>query len=76
MSRGPGRIQRLILDHLERVGGWAYLGDFYGGLDGRTRSRIESLRRAVKSLEAAGFVETRYHPDGVEAICLQVRRHA
>ena len=72
MSRGLGQTQRRILDHLAAVdkeattyrgprgalGGWVPVRVLatavYG--DDPTRSQVETVRRAVKTLEARGLV--------------------
>jgi hypothetical protein len=38
-----------------------------------SRSEVESVRRAVRSLRRKGLVETRYKADGVECIRLEAR---
>jgi hypothetical protein len=66
MSRGYGLSQREVLAALED-GRWHQLADGkYADYipsvagTGASRARIESLRRAIKTLEAAGRIETDY----------------
>jgi len=56
MSRGPGAVQRRILDALIDAGDkWTPVRE----LAGATPAQRESARRAVHALAAAGKVETR-----------------
>jgi hypothetical protein len=68
MSRGHGRIQLLVLEYLLRFDEDARAkgeqGSFAAVLDiaGRdaSRSRLESVRRAVKSLADEGLIRLQY----------------
>jgi hypothetical protein len=62
MSRGYGVVQRRVLDQLAEADGWVTLIDLAGGKNSRgwiDSSQVESTRRAVSTLAAAGVVETR-----------------
>lgn len=74
MSRGLGAVQRRIIEQLKlnnadpaedddihgplAFPSWTTILDLAG--EGATRAQIESTRRAVRKLEAAGLVETRH----------------
>ena len=67
MSRGPGQVQRAILAVLDEeptglFSGWLSIPELTERVHGEasTRAQIESVRRACKSLAAAGAVETEY----------------
>jgi hypothetical protein len=61
MSHGLGRRQRDILEQLHLAGDWLNIGELAGETDDEyaARSDVESVRRAVRTLEAAGLIETR-----------------
>jgi hypothetical protein len=69
MSKGPGTVQRRILDvltqkHAEDPQQWTTVRELITGSDekqpGRYDSIGESTRRAVRTLAAAGKIETRH----------------
>jgi len=63
MSRGHGKIQRFILDELERRGEWCYLSDLawkYGDDEKPSRSIEASFRRAVSALAKADRIKKAY----------------
>jgi hypothetical protein len=68
MSKGPGRVERGVSEHL--IGGtcgWLTMSDLAGAIDvtdSPSRSQIESVRRACRRLAAAGRAELDYYHDG------------
>jgi hypothetical protein len=64
VSRGPGVVQREVLERLDIPSPtkWTKLADLAGPHP--TESRLGSVRRAVHKLEAAGKVETTHLPQG------------
>jgi len=73
MSRGPGAVQRRILEQLKlnphnpaddagnrdlHFASWTTVLDLAG--PGATRAQIESTRRAVRKLQAAGMIQVGY----------------
>ena len=65
MSRGPGRVQRAVLDVLAEEcnsDGWLTVPELAGRVVGpdSTRAEHESVRRAAKRLARAGRVELEY----------------
>ena len=70
MSRGIGRVQRAVLDALlgqpsGPFSGWLTVFELTDSVFGpsMTRARIESVRRAMKALAAAGVLELDYMPE-------------
>jgi hypothetical protein len=61
MSRGPGETQRYVLDELQGTAGWGRIRQLASRRYGSepTPAQLESLRRAVRTLEKRGLVETR-----------------
>ncbi|MFA5608081.1 MAG: hypothetical protein WDA07_12990 [Leucobacter sp.] len=53
MSRGLGAVQCRVLGQLSEE--WTYLADLHG--PGATRAVVESIRRALRSLNEAGLVD-------------------
>lgn len=63
MSRGHGRVERAILDHVATTpplkgAPMSQLASAVYGVDEPTRSQMVSTRRAVRKLESEGLVET------------------
>jgi CO/xanthine dehydrogenase Mo-binding subunit len=84
MSRGPGETQRYVLDELEGTAGWSHIRQLASRRYGSepTPAQLESLRRAVRTLEKRGLVETQRNLKlGLPGMPLEVRlrkgaRHA
>lgn len=68
MSKGLGRIERRVLEELEKINGWGGIKSFadkiyHGGWNGQryyhTKSQYMAVHRAVSSLKRKGLVKTR-----------------
>ena len=76
MSKGHGRIQRLVLDELAEAAlnpshSWVAVRE----IGGRNRSAKQSIRRAMRSLAEQGYIELFYQPLQDDETSERIRTH-